>query len=282
MRKAKAVAPVHFGSFDARFCGSTAKQRKFTTDENEVTCQACKDRDTLQLAPTGPVIALPELGGGLEVTAATIVNRIVNRRVVFVTLAYQSDSPNPLEDGDGMGHIQSFGQRHTSRSKAEAGYEALRTDPDAVALSYFEHGNCQWFVRHPEQNANIPDFQWDGVDVAGVWTPDDCLRDAAKDDHARTRATRMREWAAQACETYTSWCNGEVYGYIIEVYDVRLADDGEVCEDRAVYHALGAPLYEDACWDNVGSEWALKATREAVNNIPAEYVGTFNVTTATA
>lgn len=239
-------------------------------------------------ATTATPIAIPTLDGGLENTAATIVydqgngrRAADNRRIVFVTLAHDSDAQNPLEDSDGMGRIQSLGRRHGNRITAEEFATVMADDKDAVALSYFEHGNCQWFVRS-EQNRHIPDFQWDGVDVAGVWTPDAYLRDdEAKGLKGAERAAKMREWAVQACETYTSWCNGEVYGYIIEVYAVRLDDSGEVCEDRDVYQALGEPLYEDACWGHVGSDWAREATRDAVFSIPAEYVTTFNVVATT-
>lgn len=235
-------------------------------------------------------IAIPTFDGSLEVTAATIVydqsdgrRTVDNRRIVFVTLAHDSDAQNPLEDGDGMGRIQSLSKWHHNTISVEEFETLMADDKDAVALSYFEHGNCQWFVRDVERNRHIPDFRWDGTDVAGVWTPGKHLRDdEAKGLKGAKRAAKMREWAAQACETYTSWCNGDVYGYIIEVYDVRLSDDGEACEDRRVYQTLGEPLYEDACWGHVGSDWALEATREAVNNIPAEYVTTFNVAAATA
>ena len=44
---------THFWSQDERFCGSKELGRKFTFDDNEVTCQACRDRDTLTLTPQG-------------------------------------------------------------------------------------------------------------------------------------------------------------------------------------------------------------------------------------
>lgn len=244
------------------------------------------------VAKAKPNIATPIAIPTFDGTAATIVydqsdgrRTVDNRRIVFVTLAHDSDAQNPLEGGDGMGRIQSLSKRHHNTISVEEFETLMADDKDAVALSYFEHGNCLWGVHGTM--GGMPDFQWDGVSIAGVWTPDDTLRDdpgkgRGKKLTGKARAGRMRELAAQACETYTDWCNGEVYGYIIEVYAVRLDDSGEVCEDRDVYQALGEPLYEDACWGHVGSEWALKATREAVNNIPAEYVGTFNVTTAPA
>ncbi len=44
---------IHFWSQDERFCGSKQPGRRFTFDDNEVTCQACRDRDTLTLTEQG-------------------------------------------------------------------------------------------------------------------------------------------------------------------------------------------------------------------------------------
>jgi hypothetical protein len=53
------------------------------------------------------------------------------------------------------------------------------------------------------------------------------------------------EMAEEACETYTSWCNGDCYGIVIGIYDL----EGDVVE-------------EDTCWGYVGSEWAEEALEE--------------------
>lgn len=52
---------IHFHGSDDRFCGSTHPIRRFTLDPNEVTCQACKDRDTFILSASGTA-SLRELG----------------------------------------------------------------------------------------------------------------------------------------------------------------------------------------------------------------------------
>jgi hypothetical protein len=46
---------IHFHSGDGRFCGSTKQMRRFTMDENEVTCRACKGKgdDRLTLTAQG-------------------------------------------------------------------------------------------------------------------------------------------------------------------------------------------------------------------------------------
>ena len=44
---------VHFHRSDDRFCGSSQKRRRFSFDENEINCQACKAKDCLQLTAQG-------------------------------------------------------------------------------------------------------------------------------------------------------------------------------------------------------------------------------------
>lgn len=44
---------AHFHRSDDRFCGSPKLCRRFTLNPDEVTCQACKDRDTFVLSPEG-------------------------------------------------------------------------------------------------------------------------------------------------------------------------------------------------------------------------------------
>lgn len=46
---------VHFFSFDPRFCGSTKKARRVSTDPNEITCSACGGGDTFELSEQGRV-----------------------------------------------------------------------------------------------------------------------------------------------------------------------------------------------------------------------------------
>lgn len=44
---------IHFHSSDTRFCGSDEIGRRFTMDENEVTCQLCRDRDAFVISASG-------------------------------------------------------------------------------------------------------------------------------------------------------------------------------------------------------------------------------------
>lgn len=92
--------------------------------------------------------------------------------VIILEIDYDSDAPHPLNDCDGMGNITSFNRRHRDCVKSPEEAEALLKKKYAVALSYFEHGNCLWGVQGTLNGT--PDFKWDGCSLAGVWLPDDC------------------------------------------------------------------------------------------------------------
>jgi hypothetical protein len=124
-----------------------------------------------------------------------------------------TDAPNPLDDWSEMGTILSLNRRHINFDPT--GVEnALENDPDAIPLSYFEHTQCLWAVAGElPAGARCP---WDSVSLAGVWLPDAETLESARNYGGFTRRMFMRKRARQACEAYTQWCNGDIYGYKIE------------------------------------------------------------------
>jgi hypothetical protein len=130
-----------------------------------------------------------------------------------ITVYADTDAPNPLEDWDETGTILSLNRRHRNFDAAGV-EEAIENNPDAVKLSYYEHGLCLWSVAGElPAAARCP---WDSVTVAGIWLPDAQTLESAKPYGGRTRQHFMRKRARQACEVYTQWCNGDIYGYEIE------------------------------------------------------------------
>jgi hypothetical protein len=123
------------------------------------------------------------------------------------------DTPNPLEDWSEMGRILSLNRRHANFDPAGV-EDAVEHTADAVPLSYFEHGLCRWSVAG-ELPAECR-CRFDSVAFAGVWLPDAETLASASNYGGFTRRMFMRKRARQACEAYSQWCNGEVYGYDIE------------------------------------------------------------------
>jgi hypothetical protein len=150
-----------------------------------------------------------------------------------------TDATNPLEDMDEMGAILSLNRRHFNFDPAGVD-EALQGNPDAVPLSYYEHGLCLWSV-----GGELPApcrCRWDCVSLAGVWLPDVMTLEAARNYGGRTRQHFMRKRARQACEVYTQWCNGDVYGY--EIASVI------ACGHCGAQHTESV----DSCWGFYGQD----------------------------
>lgn len=196
---------------------------------------------------------------------------IVDGHIIFKKIVPDEDAGNPLTESDGMGMIYSFNNRHVNHKHPNE----IKDDPDRVLLSYFEHGLCKWGVAGTM--VNMPDFRWDGIGAAGVWYPDDVLRAQADTDGLKAgtseRLEKMKEWAGQACTEYTSWCNGEVYGIIIEVYKAKYeanADEGFLYDDEGDYRFID-PIFEESCFQFYGRNYAeeelkgfVKTAKEAI------------------
>lgn len=142
--------------------------------------------------------------------------------------------------GDGMGKLLSL-HRHSEALRAALGRdrygepdESLTADKDCVLLDCYEHGGRQWSVHGGGAQCPRDVAPW-----AGVWVPDDCLRDQLDDDEkaGKDRRAQARVYAKQFLEQYNAIINGEVYGIVTETYDVH-----------------GGFISCDHCWGYVGSE----------------------------
>lgn len=187
--------------------------------------------------------------------------------ILFARIENDDSPPNPCEDWDGVGKIYSGNRRHMNYKSLEECAGILEEDQDAVALSYFEHGNCLWSVANggPPRGTE-GDFMWDGVHFAGIWIPDAEVRKSYTGQDGKSRREWMIEQAASACETYTQWCNGDVYFYNVRAYRVRLDGQGVVYDALSDYRR-DEPLAEDAVGGLFGWE---DAEREATSAM--EYV----------
>lgn len=200
---------------------------------------------------------------GMEETAHTLIGK----HIVFVTIQHDADCPNPLEDCEGMGSIYSLNQRHINHKSIEEVREILESNPDAVALSYYEHGLCRWDVAGTR---NYPDAQWDSVSFAGIWVPDKCLLENFEPKYwnmapgTKERAAKLEECAQQSCDVYTEWANGNCHGFSIKVYEARY-EDGELYDDRHDYRKAKT-VADESCWGFIGDDVIeeAKSTAEAI------------------
>jgi len=194
-------------------------------------------------------------------TASTVVGN----KIVFVTIRYDSDCNSPTEDCDGMGVMYSGSNRHNNFKPLDELQEMAKADPDAVKLSYYEHGQSLWYVAS-EYAGFLPDKQWDGVSFAGLWVPDECVRESYQGQDGLTRRAWMLKQAQSCCAEYTRWCNGECYGYEIKVYKLERDEDGEPLTDQD-YYPVARPIWEDSCWGYIGWDYAVESTKEALPDL---------------
>ncbi len=125
------------------------------------------------------------------------------------------------------------------------------TYPEGYWLSHYEHGQRHWSI---QGTVNYPDMQWDGVRTAGF------LEVVVPDDEREWWDGRSEEDRLDAAKTtiaeYTSWINGEVYGYTLE--NVR----EEVC-DKGFTHTYEGEDVDDTCFGIIGWEWLEKEVQMA-------------------
>jgi hypothetical protein len=155
--------------------------------------------------------------------------------------------------------------------------DLFTSDCDAVPLRYESHGGqCRWALAydHEDMYASIrvervrrrlrgeDPNEWGTVGFEpdwaekfdGIWVPDKCTRESYTGQDGLSRRDWMVKQAEIACETYTDYCNGSVYGYRIELYDIRKDDDGEVITDPH-YYIHHKVIEEDSCWGFYGWEY---------------------------
>lgn len=132
--------------------------------------------------------------------------------------------------------------------------------PEGFLLSYFEHGSCRWGLAG--SMSGMPDFQWDGVRVAGFLEihPEVGGIDGDRTWYDSKTQDEKEEMASSFLEEYTDWANGEIYGYVLESLDPRECDQGYEHDN---------PEDLDSCWGFIGFDYFQEAVSEATRNVGA-------------
>lgn len=189
--------------------------------------------------------------------------------ITFVRIDHDSDAENPCTAADGVGMIYSASRRHINYKSFDELRDMLGADEDAIALSYYEHGLCKWMVRGGAASRTPGvEFQWDGVEFAGLWVPDDSVRESYTGQDGLSRHDWMVKQAESACELYTQWANGECYHYTVRAYKLRRVQDGSFAGtvyDRMSDYRLDTPLSEDSCAGFYGWDSVIEAVKESLS-----------------
>jgi hypothetical protein len=125
-------------------------------------------------------------------------------------------------------------------------------DPYTVMLDCYEHGGQVWSV-----TGSGPQCLFDTARGAGVWVPDQCLReelDSIKTNEGIDAArTKVVEFARQALGSYNAWLAGDCYGVAVDVFSTE--------GDRLKL------IDESAVWGYVGRKWAEESLSEEVRAV---------------
>lgn len=198
---------------------------------------------------------------------------IVGDRIVFAKLFVDHDIENPM-DNYGNGKLVSFSKNHENfigDDVTERQVNFMIMHDEAIALSYFEHSQCRWMVASEPTPPGV-EFQWDGVKFAGLWIPDAEVWANIEFDGPVTgdeRRAKLIEYANGVCEQFSMYCNGEGYGYYIEVYAVREDEAGKPYTDPRDY-ARPDKIAEDSCSGFLGYTYAMESAIEAANDLLEE------------
>lgn len=171
----------------------------------------------------------------------------------ILTLYNDGDgAESPCDWNDKGFQLHSFSNRHKSFThprefwpdgKPSIGLRRKLDCGTAFVLDYFEHSGCVWSL-----HGSGPRCQWDTADRAGI-----LIWNGKAKDLGRTVEER-RAAAKSFLETYTCWCNGEIYGFSV---DERVKLD---CGHEEVRHV-------DSCGGYYGTdmEYMFQLIRDAVN-----------------
>lgn len=165
---------------------------------------------------------------------------------VVVGYLRHDDSPSDFfEDGDGLGKIIKFRSQEHFDETMKSYKSKLHYYVDK-----YEHGNVHYSIA---DTASYPDRRWDVSEKCALFVPCDDIQSQWK----KKKKTDGVEEATKAFVTdsnnvldqYSSWCNGEVYGYNIYVFDNK-----------------GQEVEEDTCWGFIGHKYANKEKLSNMNN----------------
>jgi len=160
-----------------------------------------------------------------------------------LTIYNDPDTPNPCDWGEWEFH--SFNSNHINfKHPEELGIQRDGSSSDiglasklrwntAFVCSCYMHGNTVWSLM-----GEGPQCRWDSCTVAGllVWTGKP--KELSEDPKTR------KEIARGFLEDYTKWCNGTVYGFMIEDEDTLEGPSrGGYFDEEAMFEDIREELH---------------------------------------
>jgi hypothetical protein len=184
-----------------------------------------------------------------EIDKTETITEESGERIAFVSIHRDEDEERPEDVFDQTGK---FILRDTSRNRRE--YNGPFIDiQDAPNYAYFVP------IRFNSRNLEDAYIAGDIDEAQAFWVSDELIEGAPGDD--------AEAFAKQYIETWNAYASGEVYGYIVKVYQSRVDQDGD--EITAQEYYKGRPfLVDDSVWGFYNTDnnaYLLAQLNEALN-----------------
>lgn len=156
-----------------------------------------------------------------------------NGDIVFGYLMHDSN-PQPFfeDDDDVLGQFVQFkSQEHVDSTMKKIGKKLF------FLVDKYEHGNVHYSVAKTQY---YPDNRWDVSHNCGVFIP--CsytqseYKKAVKANNGEEAMKKFLKEANDTLNSYSDWCNGEVYGVDIK----KITKDGNIVEEYSSWGYVGS------------------------------------------
>lgn len=162
--------------------------------------------------------------------------------IIVGCLKVDQDPVNFFEDDEGSGTFKEF----RSVDERDEFLTTLKKSSLFYLVDKYAHGNVHYSVSNTK---NYPDQRWDVAHGCAVYIPSDYIQEEYKKAKKKMTVAEAKakflEDANSTLNSYSDYCNGEVYGYSVVTYDKK----GQVIE-------------ENECWGYIGYDNANKEKSE--------------------
>lgn len=161
----------------------------------------------------------------------------VGDKVIIACLKYDQDPMDYFSNDDGAGELFQFRNVDERDSKAKE----LKKDKKLFYLvDKYDHSAVHFSV---SQTANYPDQRWDVSHGCAIYVPCDYIQSEykklAKKEGVEAAKSHFIKDSNSVLDEYSNWCNGEVYGYSVTIFDKK-----------------GEEINCDECWGFIGQKYA--------------------------
>ena len=180
--------------------------------------------------------------------------------IIVGCLKHDSSPMDFFEDDDGQGTFKEF----RSVDERDEFLSTLKKSSLFYLVDKYAHGNVHYSISNTR---NYPDQRWDVAHGCAVFIPCDYIQDEYKKSKKQmTVAEAKAKYIADSnstLESYSDYCNGEVYGYSVVVYDKQC----KVIEEQECWGYIGNKNANDEKTSIMKNEFLNSYVQEIIKNL---------------